>query len=83
MAEDRAALFVPRADMDQTGADVEAVLRRLPGVRSVRSSTENVLDTAARRVDVEFDPGQTNPIVMRDALAREGIDVLNTDETTT
>ncbi len=83
MAEDRAALLIPRSDMDQLGADAEALLRRLPGVRSVRAASGEDVDTAARRVEVKFDPGQTNPIVMRDALAREGIDVLGTDELTT
>ncbi len=63
-------------------AQLEDALRALPGVQRVRTIDENVSSIAAR-VRVDFDAAVTNPPVMREALARDGLTVLSAAETTT
>ena len=54
-------------------------LRRLPGVTSVGAVSQDEQSVQAR-IQVEFDPGETNPVIMKDALEQEGFTVTSAGE---
>jgi len=69
-------LFIQYADAAGREAWVRATLRQVPGVLSAAPLPAG--DGAGGvPLRVEFDPGRTNPIIMRAALARDGFTVLS------
>jgi carbon monoxide dehydrogenase subunit G len=82
MAGDSAELLIQRAQVVGRVEQLREALRALPGVQRVGTIDEDVASIEAR-VSVDFDPGVTNPVVLREALARAGFTVLSAAETTT
>ena len=76
---DRAELWFQWDDVAGREADLERALQAIPGVASVELIRPDDT-TAEARVRVAFDPGRTNPVVMEEALGREGFTVLSAGE---
>lgn len=79
MSRDVAELYFQRTDVTERGGALERALRSQPGVLDVtppRSDDQSI----EVRVRVAFDPGQTNPLILGQALARQGFTVLSADE---
>jgi hypothetical protein len=79
MPEDVAELYLQRAAAVGRGAALERALRRVPGVLDVGLPREDD-QSIEMRVRVRFEPGRTNPLLMRDALEAQGFTVLSADE---
>ena len=67
-------LHVPLADATERGSALREALLRVPGVHSVGAITPDEV-SALGRVVVGYDPGVTNPIMIRDQLATSGFAV--------
>jgi hypothetical protein len=67
-------LHVPLAGATERGSELREALLRTPGVHSVGPITPEEI-AALARVVVGYDPGITNPIVIRDQLATSGFAV--------
>jgi hypothetical protein len=67
-------LHVPLADATERGSELREVLLRVPGVHAVGAITPDEVSALARVV-VGYDPGVTNPIVIRDQLGTRGFAV--------
>ena len=76
---DRAELYVQWSDVAGQEARLEQVLRAIPGVASLDLIRPDN-NTVEARVRIAFDPGRTNPVVIEEALAREGFTVLSAGE---
>jgi hypothetical protein len=76
---DRVELWVQWNDVAGREARLEQVLRAIPGVASLELIRPDDT-TAEARVRVAFDPGRTNPVVIEEALGREGFTVLSAGE---
>jgi copper chaperone CopZ len=79
MVSDRVDLYIQRSDLVGNEARLEAVLKQVPGVLEVRALSDGP-DSIARRVEVGFDPSQTNPVAFHQILADAGYTVLSADE---
>ncbi len=82
MRTDTAVLLIQQEDAIRRTGQLRETLGHLAGVQAVGEPAP-VPDSAEMRVHVDFDPGTTNPVVMREALARDGFTVLSAGETTT
>jgi hypothetical protein len=67
-------LQVPLADATERGSELREALLRVPGVHAVGAITPDEV-AAVARVVVGYDPGVTNPIVIRDQLGTRGFAV--------
>ena len=67
-------LHVPLTDATARGSELREALLRMPGVHSVGAITPDEVAATARLV-VSYDPGVTNPIVIRDQLGTSGFAV--------
>lgn len=76
---DSADLFLERDDVVGREAQLEQALRSMPGVASVRI-VQPPGETAEAGVRVEFDAAVTNPVILRQALAKQGFAVLSAAE---
>ncbi len=76
---DSADLFLERDDVVGREAQFEHALRSMPGIISVRivQPPGETLEAGAR---VEFDASVTNPVILREALAKQGFTVLSAAE---
>jgi hypothetical protein len=79
MVLDRVELFVRWAEAAAREDLVQKALRSLPGVASVGPLTQDA-GTVEGRIEVEFDPRRTNPILFEDELAHCGVTVLSATE---
>jgi hypothetical protein len=79
MSVDSADLFIQSGDVVGKEAQLQEALRRLPGVTSVGELTGDT-ESVEARIRVEFDAGETNPLIMKDALAREGFTIMSASE---
>lgn len=71
--------MIQKADVAGQEARPVELLHAAPGVGAVKIHGEGQTSIEAR-VQVDFDPAVTNPILMHDALARRGFTVLSADE---
>ena len=69
-------LRVSLADATERGSELWEALLRVPGVHSVGAITPDEV-AAVARVVVGYDPGVTNPIVIRDRLSTSGFAVIS------
>ena len=78
-----AELFMQAADWDDSRrALVEQALHDIPGVEFV--SPPGTADPSVEaRVQIAFDPQITNPVVIKQVLARQGFTVLSSRESDT
>ena len=67
-------LDVPLVDATERGSELREALLRVPGVHSVGAITPEEA-SALVRVVVGYDPGVTNPILIRDQLGTSGFAV--------
>ena len=67
-------LHVSLADATERGSELREALLRVPGVHSVGAIAPEEASALAR-VLVGYDPGVTNPIVIRDRLGAGGFAV--------
>ena len=67
-------LHLPLAEATEKGSELREELLRVPGVHAVGVITLDEVSAFARVV-VGYDPGVTNPIVIRDQLGRSGFAV--------
>jgi hypothetical protein len=72
-------LHVRLADATERGSALREALLRVSGVHSVGAITPDEVSALARVV-VGYDPGVTNPIVIRDQLATRGFSVTSAAE---
>ena len=72
-------LHVPLADATERGSELREALLQVPGVHSVGAMTPDELSARARVV-VGYDPGVTNPILIRDHLSSKGFGVTSAAE---
>ena len=72
-------LHVPLADAMERGSELREALLRVPGVHSVGAITPEEVSARARVV-VGYDPGVTNPSVIRDQLRTRGFAVTSAAE---
>lgn len=79
MTADSADLLIQSGDVVGKETQLRESLRRLPGVISVGELSRDA-ESVEARIRVEFDAGQTNPLIMKDALAREGFTVMSAAE---
>ena len=79
MNPDRADLYIQQADMAGNEERFERVLKQVPGVQDVRELPSGP-ESIARRVEVTFDPSQTNPVAFHQTLADAGFTVLSAHE---
>ncbi|MGH2369454.1 MAG: hypothetical protein ACRDI2_14795 [Chloroflexota bacterium] len=71
-----AELFVQAQDVEgDREALLEETLRQVPGVRFVSPRSHDD-PTAAACVQIAFDPTLTNPVAIKEVLARHGFTVL-------
>lgn len=76
-----ADLFIQQADLTGKEGRFRDTLTRLPGVRAVGSITApEGSPSAEASVRVDYDPGTTNPLILRETLQREGFTVLSASE---
>ena len=76
---ERVELRVPLADATEQGSALREALLRVPGVHLVGAITPDEV-AALARVVVGYDPGVTNPIVIRDQLGTSGFAVTSASE---
>lgn len=69
-------LQVPLADAADRGSELREALLRVPGVHAVGAITPDDV-AAVARVVVGYDPGVTNPIVIRNRLSTSGFAVIS------
>ncbi len=79
MARDIAELYIQRADLQGREAECARLLRQMPGVLGAQMAGSDP-ESIELRVRVEFDPGATNPVVLREALERAGFTVMSAAE---
>jgi copper chaperone CopZ len=79
MNPDRADLYIQRDDLAGNEERFEKVLKQVPGVQDVRFLPDGP-ESIARRVEVTFDPSQTNPVAFHQTLADAGFTVLSAHE---
>ncbi|MBA2446504.1 MAG: hypothetical protein H0V51_00580 [Chloroflexi bacterium] len=79
MTSDSADLLIQSGDLVGRETQLREALRRLPGVTSVGELARDAASIEAR-IRVEFDAGATNPLIMKDALSREGFTILSASE---
>ena len=79
MLTDRVELFIQGGDVAGQEERLVRVLQELPGVRSVGTIAQDDISVEAK-VEVEFDPEETNPLLMRDALEEQGFTILSAAE---
>lgn len=79
MISDRVDLYIQRVDLVGNEARLKTVLTQTPGVLEVRPLSDGP-DSIARRVEVVFDPSQTNPITFHQILSDAGFTVLSANE---
>jgi hypothetical protein len=79
MIRDRVDLYIQRSDLAGNEVRLETVLKQVPGVLDVRALSDGP-DSIARRVEVGFDPSQTNPVAFHQILSDAGYTVLSADE---
>ena len=60
---------VPEMHCAACEKSIHGVLNPIAGVHTV------AVDVAARQVQVEFEEGQTTPVILRQAIERAGFDV--------
>lgn len=79
MTSDSADLLIQWGDVVGKETQLQEALRRLPGVTSVGAVSRDT-DSIEARIRVEFDAGATNPLIMKDALARDGFTIMSASE---
>jgi hypothetical protein len=79
MTSDMVDLYFERETVDGKERELEAALRRLPGIQTVELLGSDA-ETIEARVRVGFDPARVNPVMMEDALDRAGFAILSAGE---
>jgi hypothetical protein len=79
MPVDSVELYIQAADVAGEESRFREALRRLPGVKSVGELSQDD-ESIEARVRVEFDARETNPLLMKDALEREGFTIMSAGE---